>query len=135
MSQENVEVLRRGYEAFNRGDRDAAMSLMDPGIEVYPDPAALGGEDRGVWHGREGYLAFIKNWMEPWEEYRVEPREFIDAGDRVLVFTDNFGRRPGSGFEVKLEIAQLWTIRDRAAVRVQFYLDRGKALEAAGLTA
>ena len=73
--------------------------------------------------------------FEAIEDYRMEPEEFIDAGDdKVLVFSREGGRGRGSGAEVVTQpTAHLWTLRNRKAVRMQSYWERSDALEAAGL--
>jgi uncharacterized protein len=130
MSRENIEVVRRGYEAFMRGDVDGVMSSADPEIEIYPDPVGpLAGK---VWRGREGILVFLEDWLEPWEEFRLEPREFIDVGDHVVLLADQFGRRKDSAFEVKMAVAHVYTLRGGSIVRLATYIDQMRALESVG---
>jgi|SRR5829696_1388507 len=131
MSQENIEVVRRGYEAFMRGDVDGVLSSADPEIEIHPDPVGpLGGK---IWRGRGGILVFLQDWLEPWEEFRLEPSEFIDVGDQVVLLADQFGRRKDSAFEVKMAVAHVYTLRGGSIVRMATYIDQTSALEAAGL--
>ena len=70
MSRENVEIMRRGYEAFARGDYRAMLTSLHPEIEVHPEAAA---PDLGTCRGHDGYLEFLEQWLEPWDEYRIEP--------------------------------------------------------------
>jgi ketosteroid isomerase-like protein len=74
------------------------------------------------------------DWLEPWETYRVEVEDVIDAGDDVVVLVRDYGRRVGMTHEVSVRSAAIWTVRDRKVARVAFYLDRTEALTAAGLT-
>jgi ketosteroid isomerase-like protein len=130
MSQENVELVRRGYDAFARGDVDAVLADLDQEIEVLSWPG-IAGEDS--YHGHAGFLAYAAGWLESWDEYRLSPEEIIDAGDRVVVIYRAVGRGRGSGIEVETQLGHLWTIRDGKAVRLDIYRTRAEALEAAGL--
>jgi ketosteroid isomerase-like protein len=129
MSQENVEIVRRGYEAFNRGDFDAAMEVVHPEIEfVLP-----GGEPPLT--GKEA----VRAWMEPdaFEEQEIEPLEFTVNGDRVLVRTRVRARGVGSGMELEVQVCAVWTLdADGRATRVESFGagEDAKALEAAGLS-
>jgi ketosteroid isomerase-like protein len=139
MSQENVELVRRGYAAFvqgfdSGGFEEAAFEWLDPEIEwrgppEFPDLA----EPR---YGHDGVREYIAILTEVLEDYRMAPEEFIDAGgDQVLVFSREGGRGKGSGVEVQTHpTAHLWTIRGRKAVRMRSYWERLDALEAAGLS-
>jgi uncharacterized protein len=139
MSDENVEIARRGYAAFVHGfDRghfeEEGFEWLDPEIEwcgprEFPDLA----EPR---YGHDGVREYLTILTEVLEDYRMSPEEFIDAGaDQVLVFSREGGRGRGSGADVETHpTAHLWTLRDGKAVRMQSYWERADALEAAGLS-
>jgi ketosteroid isomerase-like protein len=79
MSQENVELARAGYEAFNRGDIDALLDLCAPDIE-WRDFATIDSESV---RGKDAVRAYFASVMEAWEQIRLEPEEIIDLdGDR-----------------------------------------------------
>ena len=132
MSQENVEIVRRAYEGFaEHGVPDFAF--LDPEVEwrgprEFPDLAE-------PHFGHEGVGRYFAKVNEAFDDYRVVPEEFIDAGGgQVLVFSREGGRGKGSGAEVQTHLtAHLWTIHDGKAVRMQSYWERSDALEAAGL--
>jgi ketosteroid isomerase-like protein len=131
MSQENVEVVRRSLDAFERGDFDAAMEALDPRIEYdlthFPDGK--------VYLGHDGVREAFRIWLGTWEDYRQEIDEVIDLGeDEVVVVLREFGRGKGSGIEVERPTAGVWTLRDGKAVRIRFYAGKAEALEAAGLS-
>jgi len=89
---------------------------------------------RSVRHrGLEGLRAVWLEWLEPWESYRVEIEELIDAGTDVIVLTRDYGRRPGMTAEVSILAAAVWTMQEGKVARANFYPDRAAALEAAGL--
>jgi ketosteroid isomerase-like protein len=130
MSQENVEIVRRSFEAFQRGDYEAAMDAIDPRIEYdlthFPDGK--------VYLGHEGIREAFRIWMGTWEDYRQELDELIDAGDdEVIALVRESGRGKGSGIELERPTAGLWTLRDGRAVRIRFYPGKAQALKAAGL--
>jgi uncharacterized protein len=131
MSEENVEIVRRGYRAFAEGDLGTLLDFVDPEIEVIPPRR---NPDWQVYNGREGLLTFMVGWFEPWDEYRIEPQEFIDAGDRVVVVTRDRGRNEQTGLEVEQRLHSVFTMRDRKGVRMEMFFDRAEALEAAGLS-
>ena len=141
MSEQNVEIVQRGYSAFARFLRDPSDSrlpdvfaFLDPEIEwrgprEFPDLA----EPR---FGYDGVRNYFEALFEAIEDYRMEPEEFIDAGDdQVLVFSREGGRGRGSGADVVTHpTAHLWTLRDGKAIRMDSYWERDDALEAAGLS-
>jgi ketosteroid isomerase-like protein len=131
MSQENVEVVRRSFEAFQRGDYEAAVEALDPGIEYdlthFPDGQ--------IYLGHDGVREAFRIWLGTWEDYRQVLDELIDlGGDEVLAVVREFGRGKGSGIEVERPTAGVWTMRDGKAVRIRFYPGKAEALEAAGLS-
>jgi uncharacterized protein len=131
MSKENVEIVRRGYEAFDRGDIQTVLSLMDPEVETRLDTAVPDWEPR---YGRDGFLKAIETWLAPWETYRIELHEVVDAGERVLAVFRELGRNKGAGHDVEQVGFHLWTFRDGKAVRFDGFINRSDALEAACLS-
>ena len=79
-------------------------------------------------------LRYAERWLEAWDEYRVIPEEFLDAGDQVVVIYRAVGRGKGSGVAVERRNAHLWTFRDGRAVRLEIFATPEEALEAAGLS-
>jgi uncharacterized protein len=124
------ETVRALFEAFNRGDMGAFLELCDPDIEWDLSRRLI---DPEIYSGREGVGEFFEQQREVWEEApRMEIDELIDAGEDVVAFVRVRGRGKGSGVEVEAEIAQIWTIRDGKAIRLQYYGDRREALRAVG---
>jgi ketosteroid isomerase-like protein len=100
ISEENVEMVRRGYEAWNRRDFDQMMrEFADPEIEFRPVSvsgeafARLPGVD-AAYHGPEGVRRFWETFIEPWEQITVEVEELRDSGDYVVAFV-GFRAAPG----------------------------------------
>jgi len=131
MSQQNVETLRRAYEAFDRGDLDAAVADAHPDVEYISSGAIPGQGD--VARGSEAYKRFISWLSDVFEDARLEPKEFIDAGDRVLGGFTLSGRGKQSGIKTSWTMWQVWTLKDGMFVHGQGFTTRDEALEAAGL--
>jgi uncharacterized protein len=130
MSQENVEVVRRGYEAFNRGNLDGMVADFAPTFEYVASGAVPG--TRGVYRGPEGFKEFM-GWFGEFSGARADIKELTDAGDRVLAGITARGRGKRSGVESGWHLWHLWTLRDGKVVRGEGFTDRDEALEAAGL--
>ena len=133
MSQENVEVLRRAYEAFNRGDREGAAAGFAPEAEYVVTTGQIPGAG-GVYRGPEGYRRFLESWWGEFDEPGIEVHELIETGDQVLASLKLRGRGKQSGVETSWDIWQIWTVRDGKVVRGQGFTSREEALEAAGLS-
>jgi ketosteroid isomerase-like protein len=132
MSEENVEIVRRIYDAAARRDAATVLSLYDPEVEL--DNSRLqvvGGEE--LYHGHEGLRRFFREWHEAWERIDYDYDELIDAGDQVISVVTRRGRGRASGAEVEVHVALLWTLRDGKVVRVVWFPSRQEALEAAGV--
>ncbi len=129
MSQENVEIVRAAIDAYNRGDWDAALKDAPPDFEF--DLSRAVGPQHGVW-GRDQMQRFWAEFAENWESSRIEPHEFIEGGEHVVVpwTLHALGR---DGIEVQARVTWTCTIRDGVIVRVCMYQERQEALEAAGL--
>jgi ketosteroid isomerase-like protein len=132
MSQENVEIVLRGIEAFNRGDMDALRAIVAPDFE-YVTSGTIPGLT-GAYHGLDDFeQRFFEPFWSAFDDTRYEVHEMIDADDRVLVSQTIHGRGKQSAVEVAYDTWQVWTLRDGKVVRGQGFTSRGPALEAVGL--
>src|SRR5262245_5498987 len=132
MSEANVEVVRRGYEAFNRGDLRGMVEDFAPSFEYIPTGAIPGDPD--VYPAPEGLTGFVGPLREEFDDPRAEVHELIEAGDRVLAGVIARGRGKQSGAEASWRLWHLWTLRDGKIVRGQGFTSHNEALEAAGLS-
>jgi ketosteroid isomerase-like protein len=130
MSEENVELARRIFEALNRNDIDAAIEKLDPEVEWVP-PASL--PERRTFRGRDWAGMHLIELLEPFDDSRFELEDVIDAGDRTLVAVHVVGRGKTSGFEMDARFYSVLTWRSGRAIRVENIFDHAQALEAAGL--
>ena len=131
MSQAEIETLRTGYEAFNRGDWNALFELGPPDFELQTAERAI---SPGTYRGRDEARRFFEDLFEPFEEVVVEPQKFVESGNLIVVLVVVRSRPIGSSAVVENRIGHLWTIRDGQIVRLQVFPEREKALEAAGLS-
>jgi ketosteroid isomerase-like protein len=153
MSGENVEIVRRLYEdgeaayyrriealheANESGDfsefKAATEEMIDPDFVLRaPEDSPFPEAGTREWRGREGFLRFVAGQAEGFDAMSLEPEEFIDAGDRVVVPLQFGGEARFTGLEVKFAVVHVATIRDRKLARLDIYMSRAEALQAAGL--
>jgi ketosteroid isomerase-like protein len=133
MSRENVEVVRRLYEAIARRDSEGVLALYDPDVEWDMSGFPYGEMLERRSHGHAGLRAFWHELYEAWEEYEHDCHELIDAGDHVVSIVTDRGRGRASGAEVELSGYGVWTIRDGKIIRVVWFRTREEALNAVGL--
>ena len=131
MSRENVEIVRRAYEAFNRGDLGGVVADAASDCE-YVASGAIPGVG-GVYRGLEGFRRFIEAFWDAFDDARQEVYEFVDAGDHVLVALTQRGRGKLSGVETRWNTWHVWTLHEGKIVRGQGFTSRDEAVEAAGL--
>jgi ketosteroid isomerase-like protein len=130
MSRENVELVRQGYEAFANRDFERLYVLFDPEIEWDVSRRHI---DPGVFRGHEGVREFMHGQREVWSDQRVEPEEYIDAGDAIVVPIRFVSTGRGSGIDVVARAAWVWEFHDGRVVRATVYQTRAEAFEAVGL--
>ena len=131
MSEENIDLVRRVYEAVARRDTAAVLAMYDPEIEWRAGWDLTG---RSVYHGLDDLRTFYHEWYDAWENYEESYEELIDAGEHVVVVATGRGRGRASGAAVQWTQYGTWTIRAGKIVRVVWFPTREQALEAAGLS-
>ena len=129
MSQENVEIVRRVYDALSQGDFERALEDAEPDFEWMPPEQDI----QGPVQGAESLRRFLKDQNEAFEDFRVEAEELKEHGDQVLALIRVRGRGRASGVEFDIRAATLWTFRGGRLIRGQVFPERENALEAAGL--
>ena len=129
MSRENVELVKKLHEALVTRDWERARDLVVPEVEFH---ATVGGLEEGrVARGIDEYRDVDDDDLEAWDERRLEAEDFIDAGDWVVILQREHRRGKGSGVEVEAEIGIVFDVRDGHVARIQGYMDRAAAIEAA----
>jgi ketosteroid isomerase-like protein len=133
MSQENVEAVRRAFDAFDRGDIEAVLEELDPEVEWHPLFQVLLGGEAAVYGGHEGFREFQRETNEAFaEQLQVELSELRDLGEQVIAIGRVRGRGRESGAQTETSVVWLIEARNGKAIRVHEYLDPKDALEAAG---
>jgi ketosteroid isomerase-like protein len=130
MSEENVEVVSRMYEAFRRGDAEAAFGYIDPAVVTDASHRV----DGRIGHGRDELTAILGEWLGTWDDWRQEVEEMRDLGDRVLVIETQRGRGKGSGIEWEGRFGMLYELESGKITRWTIYDDLTKAMEDTGLS-
>ena len=128
MSRENVEIVRRAFEASTRRDNEAALRLYDPEVEIY------GLVDGAVYRGLTSIQTYFRDWFTTWNELSYEAEEWIDAGDDVIVGLHAEARGRQSGVPVERREWHVWTLRGSKLWRLRVYATKAEALEAVGLS-
>jgi ketosteroid isomerase-like protein len=136
LSQENVEIVRRVFDAAARRDSAAVLAFYDPEVEWDMSRGGLGGVvDRGVYHGHDGLRRYFRLRSEAWETITDDCEELIDGGEHVISVVTVRGRGRASGVEVESQnLVGVWTIREGMVLPVVWFPTRAEALEAAGLS-
>jgi ketosteroid isomerase-like protein len=129
MSQENVEMIRSVYEPLNRGDWEAVFRDAHPDIEI----TTQRGPTAGTYRGQEALRKQVQDLLGPFDTWTMEPEEFFDAGNQVVVFVKVRSRPSGGSVDMEVRNGHLWTIRDGMIRTVKTFPVREEALKAAGL--
>jgi uncharacterized protein len=132
MSEENVQVVREGYDRF--------AATGEPTEELSTDDFAWdmshfhGWPEQQVYEGFEGTRAFLATWVDAWDDWELEVESLLDAGDRVVAFVRQHGTSKEAGLPIDMSFAQVWTLRDGKLSRMDMYSDRDEALADAGIS-
>jgi ketosteroid isomerase-like protein len=133
MSEENVNAVKALLDASMRRDMARVTELVDPDVELH---GTVGGVEEGRVY--RGLVEVIREYDEvdgeAWEERRLEPEGFLDVDDNVVVMFHEFRRGKGSGVELELDTAAIYTMRDGRVARIQGFMDPAAARKAAGLS-
>jgi ketosteroid isomerase-like protein len=144
MSSPNVELLKElqfdgadFVELMETGPAELpteALAVLAPDFEVRFVPASIG--ENPSYRGLEGFLEGWRDWLAPWASYHLEVEDFIEVGDDMVVTLARVhAKTQRDGVAVEHAPAAVWTFEGGKVVRVEFYLNREEAFEAAGLDA
>jgi ketosteroid isomerase-like protein len=127
--RENIEIARAGYEAFKRSDVATVLELTDPEVEIFLPPTL---PNSGTFHGHEGYMTWLGQWLEAWDDFKIEVRGMEAVGQRhVVTAIHQSGIGRGSGIPVQMDVAYMLDIRGGKVAALQMYLDRAEAVAVA----
>jgi ketosteroid isomerase-like protein len=130
VSEENVEIVRRSIDAYNRRDFEAVRAINHPDVEV--DWSASRGLEAGVYRGWEEVMSFYRRFLDVFE-VTIEPERFIEAGDSVVVpnTSHNRGR---DGIKTVARSALVFEVRGGRIARMCLFQETREALESVGLS-
>ncbi|HEX6458331.1 MAG TPA: nuclear transport factor 2 family protein [Thermoleophilaceae bacterium] len=130
MSQQKVDIARDGLERF--------LATGEPDLELLDEHAVIRDHDipdPRDYRGRRGFVKWLQDWGEAWEEWTIEPLEYLDAGDQVVIVCRMKARGRGSGLEIDRQDALVYGFRDGKVVSIDYFNSREQGLAAAGLAA
>ena len=131
MSQENVEIVKEFTRLFEAGGREEWREYFDP--DVVWDTSATKMPTAGVYYGHQGVERFFRDWLGTWKDYDIATREYLDAGDAVVIVFRQSGTGRTSGVRTERDFFAVYDLRESKVVRFRQYESRQEALEAAGL--
>jgi ketosteroid isomerase-like protein len=130
MSQENVEIVQRALEAFEQGGIDATLRFDDAEVTWQEAEDEPEGE---TYRGHGGLRTLVQKWLVPFDDLRIEPEEFIDAGEVVVMPYMFLGRERSSGNDIRAPETWVFSLRDGKICEVREYRRKAEALHALGL--
>ena len=125
-----IALLRNAYAAFNRNDIPAAVAELDPKIE-WTEPAEFPGG--GTYHGRSEVARYLTQSRARWTEGASEPVRFIVHGERIVVFVHAKFRTKDNSSWTEVNLADVYTFRQRTPVAMRAFADRNAALQWVGV--
>lgn len=132
MSDDNVEIIRRGFETMQRDGWQTLFSLIDPEFELTTPPDLAMEPD--TYRGEAGLRRYFESFEDAMEDIQIVPEgEFLGAGEKVFVPFRLSARGRETGIEATQRAFQVWTMRAGRGLRVEIFASREQALEAAGL--
>ncbi len=131
MSAENVATVQRGYDHVI-ATGELLMEIAHPDF-VWDMSTFRGWPEQQTYEGIEGARQFLAEWTSAWEDWELELKELVDAGDEVVAIVHQSGRSKATGLPVDMDFAQLWTFRDGKQLRMRMYADPDEALRVAGV--
>lgn len=133
MSEENVEVVRALFKAWDERDPEAALAHIDPDVEVDMTGAKASQLDIGSGRGHDGVARVVVAFTAAWDGLRWEPDVFIDGGDTVIVWLRAFAEGRESGVPVETRFAATYTLRNGVIVSWRGFDTLAAAAESAGV--
>jgi len=132
VSQENVDLVRAGFEAILAGDLSAFTDYTTPDVVIVQPPEV---PDAKIYKGPSAMRDAMDDWPKQWEDFRMDLLEIIDVSDDTLVsVTRHRGRGARSDIEMDFQVSYVHRLRDGKLARMEMYFDRRQALKAVGLT-
>jgi ketosteroid isomerase-like protein len=129
MSQENVEIVQRGFEHF-AATGEPHWEIFDEAVEVRDHDTM----DQDGYRGHAGMARWLEDWAAAWSSFTMEPEEFLDVGERVVMVFRMKATGLSSGVALERQDAMVFTVRGGKVLRLEYYNSRQQALESVGLS-
>jgi ketosteroid isomerase-like protein len=129
VASENVEVVRQGFEAFNRDGVEGILPFIHPEFEATTPPELASEPD--TYRGHEGVRRYFDSFYEVMEDIRWEAHGFQEVGDRVVVEFTLHARGKSTGLDFGQNAVQVWDLRDGKGIGLQLFPTLDEALAAA----
>ena len=129
MAQDNIELVRTGFEALREGGVEALLPFIDPEFEVTTPPGLAAEPD--TYRGPEGIRRYFESFYEAMDEVNFDAKEFIPVGGRVVVPITLRVRGRTTGIVAEQDVVQIWELRGEKAIRVDVFATLGEAMTAA----
>ena len=118
------------YEPLNRGDWEGVFRDAHPDFEI----TTQRGPTAGTYRGQQAAKKQVQDLLAPFETWTMEPEEFFEGGDHVVVFVKVRSRPKGATADMEVRNGHLWTVRDGTITSLRTFAVREEALEVAGLS-
>jgi ketosteroid isomerase-like protein len=125
----NLERVRAGFDAFNRGDFDAVLAVLDEDVEIV---AARELMNSGTFHGHDGYREWLAQWLEAWEGFEPQIERIEPVGERhVVAGVRQSARGRESGIPVEMTLAYMFEVADATTTAMHLYATWDEAVAVA----
>jgi ketosteroid isomerase-like protein len=132
VAEENVELVRQGFEAMREGDVDAVLPFIHPDFEATTPPALAAEPD--TYRGVDGVRRYFESFYEAMDRVTFEPKDFVQVGERVVVPLTLRARGRTTRIETAQDIVLIWDVKDGKAIRIEVYATLEEAMAAARST-
>ena len=129
MSSDNLEIVKRGFDAFNESGVEGIIPLIHSDFEATTPPSLASEPD--TYRGPDGIRRWFDSFDEVMDEIRWEPHRFREVGDRVVVEFTLRARGKTTGLDFGQDAVMVWEIRDGMASRLDLFQSLDEALVAA----
>jgi ketosteroid isomerase-like protein len=132
MSEENVEIVRRAFEALDENGVEGVLPFLASDVIFYPFPEWVEADE---YRGHDGIRDVLAVWTQNFDEFTIEVDELRDAGARVVALYEQSGRTKDSGIPVRQRVGGVfWDFRRGEIGKASYFLSWDEAREAAGLS-
>jgi len=130
VSSDNLEIVQRGFDAFNERGVEGIIPFVDPEFEATTPPNLASEPD--TYRGHEGIRRWFDSFYEVMDQIRWDASDFQQVGDKVVVEFTLRARGKTTGLDFGQDAVMVWSLHDGRAIRVELFETLDEALAAAG---